>query len=152
MASENARRSPIGLIFSILVTIALATLTAITNTHVSFSWKDRQHGGIQKTETVEGVEFVRRYLRHVLPRGLKAVRHYGFCHPSAKAKRQRIAFHTGIALQISGSDQPPAESIKPTNLPTCPCCGKPMKAVLHLLPGWKQKRGPPSRANPSVAA
>lgn len=125
-------------------------IRSITGTHVSFSWRDRQHGGVGKTETLEGVEFVRRYLRHVLPRGLKAVRHYGFSHPAAKARRERIAFHTGVPLFNQRNDEP--EPLKPTGAPKCPCCGKPMKVVLHLLPGWKQKRGPPSHVTPSVAA
>jgi len=125
-------------------------IRSITDTHVTFTWKDRQHGGGQKTETLEGVEFVRRYLRHVLPRGLKAVRHYGFSHPSAKDKRERIAFHTGRPLFNQPIDEP--QPVKATHVPTCPCCGQPMKPMLHLLPNWIQKRGPPSHANPSVAA
>ncbi len=127
-------------------------IRSITDTRVTFSWKDRKNGNVPKTETVAGVEFVRRYLRHVLPGGLKAVRHYGFCHPAAKAKRERIAFHTGIALQITGGDEPETPASKPAGVPLCPCCGEPMRRVLHLLPGWKQKRGPPSHAIPSTAA
>lgn len=127
-------------------------IRAITNTHVTFTWKDRQHGGIQKTKTIEGTKFVRRYLRHVLPRGLKAIRHYGFCHPSAKAKRQRIAFQTGITLQMATADTSAIVTVKPTGVPLCPCCGEPMKRVLHLLPAWRSSRGPPSHAIPSVAA
>ncbi|MEN9974943.1 MAG: hypothetical protein RLZZ282_949, partial [Verrucomicrobiota bacterium] len=33
-------------------------------------------------------------LRHVLPKGMRAVRQYGFCHPAAKHKREKIAFLT----------------------------------------------------------
>jgi hypothetical protein len=40
--------------------------------------------------TLTGSEFVCHYLRHVLPSGLRSIRYYGFCHPAAKAKRQRI--------------------------------------------------------------
>jgi hypothetical protein len=127
-------------------------ILSITDTHVSFSWKDRKHGGIQKTETVEGVEFLRRCLRHVLPRGLKAVRHFGFCHPAAKVRRQRIAFHTGITLQMATGDPVSTRPDKPAGLPLCPCCGEPMKRVLHLRPNWKQKRGPPPPVIPSLAA
>lgn len=39
-------------------------------THVSFRWNDRARGDARRTETLEGGEFVARYLRHVLPRGL----------------------------------------------------------------------------------
>lgn len=118
-------------------------IRSITDTHVTFSWKDRKHGGIRKTETIEGVEFVKRYLRHVLPRGLKAVRHFGFCHPAAKARRERIAFHTGVPLLPPDQNNEQRELPRSTGLPNCPCCGKPMRRVLHLLPAWRSSRGPP---------
>ena len=127
-------------------------IRSITDTHVSFTWKDRQHGGTQKTETIEGTEFVRRYLRHVLPQGLKATRHYGFCAPAASDKRERIAFHTGRPLFSQDTDETPTESDPHKGLPLCPCCGKPMKLVRELAPTWEQERGPPSTVIPSVAA
>lgn len=119
-----------------------ARIQWITATHVTFTWKDRAHGGIVKTDTVTGVEFVGRYLRHVLPQGLKAVRHFGFCHPAAKARRERIAFHTGVPLRVGAAaalTTPPAAS----GVPTCPGCGRPMKCIGRLPPAWRQPRGPP---------
>ena len=119
-------------------------IRSVTDTHVAFTWKDRAHGNALQTETVAGVEFVRRYLRHVLPAGLKAVRHYGFCHPASKAKRERIAFHTGLPLLVG----PAATALPPVlppsaGVPTCPCCGQPMKCVLRVPPTWRSPRGPP---------
>lgn len=126
-------------------------IRSITDTHVAFSWKDRAHGNVIRTETVTGLEFVARYLRHVLPNALKAVRHYGFCHPTAQATRQRIAFHTGMPLRVGAavaelSPVPPPS----TSTPTCPCCGQPMKCLLRVLPVWRSARGPPQ--NPPLAA
>jgi len=117
-------------------------IRSITETHVSFTWKDRAQGDATKTETVEGGEFVGRYLRHVLPVGLKAIRHYGFCHPTAKAKREHIAFHTGRPLVIGGHDEPSTPP-RPSSVPNCPCCGQPMNCVLRLLPAWRRSRAPP---------
>lgn len=114
-------------------------IRAITDTHVSFTWKDRAHGDVVRTETVTGVEFVGRYLRHVLPRGLKAVRHFGFCHPAANVKRERVAFHTGVPLLTDLTPAPP----RAAGGPVCPCCGQPMKSVARLLPAWRSARGPP---------
>ncbi len=113
-------------------------IRSITSTHVTFTWKDRAHGNVIRTDTVTGVEFVARYLRHVLPRGLKAVRHYGFAHPAAKVKRERVAFHTGLPLLTDSTPVPP----RPAG-PTCPCCGQPMKCLERLLPAWRSARGPP---------
>jgi hypothetical protein len=127
-------------------------IRSVTDTHVAFTWKDRAHGNAIRTEPVTGVEFVARYLRHVLPRGLKAVRHYGFCHPAAAAQRERLAFHTGMPLRVGAavaelSPVPPPAA----NTPTCPCCGQPMKCLFRLPPTWARPRAPPP-ANRIIAS
>ncbi len=112
----------------------------VTDTHVSFRWKDRANGDAQRIETVDGVEFVSRYLRHVLPRGMRAVREYGYFHPAAKAKRERVAFHTGRPLLIGAA---PVRPPKPPHVVTCPCCDAPMRLALRLLSPWRRARPPP---------
>lgn len=116
-------------------------ILSITDTHVTFRWKDRAKGNAECTETLEGTEFVKRYLRHVLPRGLRAVRYFGFCHPAAKIKHQRIAFHTGRPLLI-GTTTIVIE--KKPHLITCACCGEPMQKLLRLLPAWRCAIPPPA--------
>lgn len=125
-------------------------ILSVSDTHVSFRWKDRAHGDAQRVETLEGAEFVKRYLRHVLPRGMRAVRYFGFCHPAAKIKRERIAFHTGRPLFIGAVPIPP---VKPPHVVACPCCGEPMQKLWKLRPAWSANSaeaplGKPSRAPP----
>jgi hypothetical protein len=121
-------------------------ILSITNTHVSFRWKDRAHGGVQRVETLEGNKFVKRYLRHVLPCGMRAVRYFGFCHPAAKIKRECIAFHTGRPLLIGALVLPP---VKPPHVVTCSCCGKPMKKIWELRSSWRRD---PAMTPPSTAS
>jgi hypothetical protein len=52
--------------------------------------RDNERGG-KKTVFIEGVEFIRRFLCHVVPRGFKRVRHYGLLASAHKAKRLRQA-------------------------------------------------------------
>ena len=118
-------------------------IVSVTDTHVSIRWKDRAHGDAQRIEALEGGEFVARYLRHVLPRGLRAVRHFGFCHPAARAKRERVAFHTGRPLLIGAAAAAPE---KPPRVVACPCCGEAMRRLLSLLPRWRRARPPPEAA------
>ena len=115
--------------------ISDSRIVSITDTHVSFRWKDRDNNNAIHTDTIPGTEFVKRYLRHALPRGLRAVRHYGFCHPAAKKKRERIAFHTGRPLFVGAVEAPKP---KPAKVVSCPCCGEPMIRVLTVLPAWKR--------------
>lgn len=117
-------------------------IVSITDTHVSFRWTDRANGDAQRVETLEGAEFVARYLRHVLPRGMRAVRYFGFCHPAAKTKRERIAFHTGRPLLVGPALVAPA---KPPHVVSCPCCGGPMVKLLRLPPAWSRGRAPPPK-------
>jgi hypothetical protein len=57
---------------------------------VSFRWKDRAHGNQEKLLTLGAVEFLKRFLLHVLPRALVRIRHYGFL---ANAVRRREIAH-----------------------------------------------------------
>jgi hypothetical protein len=42
-----------------------------------------------RTERLEGVPFLRRFLQHVLPRGFHKVRYYGLWHPSKRSQSNR---------------------------------------------------------------
>jgi Putative transposase/Transposase zinc-binding domain len=86
--------------------------TAITNarilgmdqTHVSFRWKDRK-ADAWRIERVPGVEFLGRFLQHVLPRGFHKVRYYGLWHPS----RRKQADRAWLLLILAA----PADTVQP---------------------------------------
>ena len=120
-------------------------IAGLTEDTVTFRWKDRANGGAPRTETLPGVDFVRRYLQHVLPRGLKAIRYYGFSHPAAKKKRATLAAATGCP--------PPAAPVEKPAAPArpCPCCGQPMIRLLPVPPPWQRTPAAPS-ATPSPSA
>ncbi len=127
-----------------------ARILAVTETSVTFRWKDRTNGNRTETLTLPGVEFVRRYLRHVLPTGLCSIRYYGFCHPTAKASRLRVQLHSGHTVEF-GSVPVPA----PSACPNCPVCGQPMRRFFSLAAAYAS-RGPPvsprARTATSMAA
>ena len=118
--------------------IADARILDVGDSTVTFTWKDRARGNARRTETVSGVEFVARYLRHVLPVGLRSIRRYGYCHPAAKDTRERVAFHTGCTLVVG-----PLEPLPPRPGFLCPCCGAPMIPLQKLPALWKSGRAPP---------
>lgn len=122
-------------------------IIGVEGDQVSFHWKDRSKADAPRVEAIAGVEFVERYLRHVLPKGMRAVRQYGFCHPAAKEKLERVAFHTGRPLLIGALAAPPP---KPPPPPCkCPRCGGVMVRVLRIAPPWEASRArPPPRLPP----
>ena len=124
-------------------------IVGINGDSVTFRWKDRAKGGAARVETVSGVEFVTRYLRHVLPKGMRAVRQYGFCHPAAKRKREKIAFLTGRPLLIGALSLPPPKPERPPK--TCPCCGGPLLLVRKIEAPWecaRERKRARARARP----
>jgi len=114
-------------------------IVAVTDDSVTFRWKNRAAGNRVETQTLPGVEFVRRYLRHVLPKGLRSIRYYGFCHPAAKANRLRVQLHSGRVVDPGATHPAPAP---PAIAPLCPGCRQPMIHLLSLASPWRQ-RGPP---------
>jgi hypothetical protein len=124
--------------------ISDSRILAITDNTVTFSWKDRRHGGRSKTLTLPGSEFVARYLGHVLPRGLRAIRYFGFCHPAAKNKRIQIQFQSGRLLLV-GFDL--TDAADKEDLYSCPRCDGLMDRTFSLNRSGKitvhNNRGPP---------
>jgi len=63
--------------------ISNARILAVDETHVTFRHKDRGTD-TWRTMRLPGVEFLRRFLQHVLPRGFHKVRYYGLWHHSKR--------------------------------------------------------------------
>lgn len=51
---------------------------------VAFRWRDSRNGNAQRTLTVDAVEFIRRFLLHVLPAGFVKIRYFGFLANSTR--------------------------------------------------------------------
>jgi hypothetical protein len=66
------------------VAISNHRLVALEKDQVTFLWKDYAQGQVEKPMTVSAVEFIRRFLLHVVPSGFMRIRHYGLL-----ANRQR---------------------------------------------------------------
>jgi Putative transposase/Transposase zinc-binding domain len=84
--------------------------------------------------TLDALEFIRRFLQHVLPAGFQKVRHYGFLSPnsgtSIEAVRWLITLHNGgVFTLLAMLTAPPAEY----PAPRCPACGGPMSLLGFVL-------------------
>jgi hypothetical protein len=60
------------------VAISNGRLRSLQNGSVTFRWRDSQHSNQIKEMTLNAVEFIRRFLLHVLPGGFVKIRHFGF--------------------------------------------------------------------------
>ena len=107
---------------------------------VTFLYK-KSGGNRWRRMTVDGLEFVRRFLQHVLPRGFQKVRHYGFLSPRSTleldAVRWLIALHAGRVFVLWCAQK---EEAKPPRPPIrCAQCGGVMIVLAYVPP----VRGPP---------
>ncbi|MBR1138151.1 MAG: IS91 family transposase [Bradyrhizobium sp.] len=104
------------------VAIANSRLIACDRTSVTFRWKDYRADGLdrQKVMTLATGEFIRRFLIHVLPKGLHRIRHYGLLASGTRA--DNIAQAREL-LAVSNSQAEPAGAAIDLGKPTCPCCG-----------------------------
>jgi len=70
---------------------------------VTFSYR-RSGTNRWRRMTLDPMEFIRRFLQHVLPRGLQKVRHYGFLGPqsplSIEAVRWLVTLHNGEQFEL----------------------------------------------------
>jgi hypothetical protein len=83
--------------------------------------------------TVDGPEFVRRFLQHVLPTGFQKVRHYGFLSPNSRRSldlvRWLIALYQGLIFVLRG--HLPQQTLARPRI-RCAVCGGPMIVVAFV--------------------
>jgi hypothetical protein len=68
------------------VAIANYRIEEIKGRQVSFRYYDNPDGGQEKVLTLDAVEFIRRFMQHVLPPGYMRIRHYGLHHNRKRAQ------------------------------------------------------------------
>ena len=71
------------------VAISNRRLVSLTAEQVSFRYRDRQRTDATRTMTLGGVEFLRRFLLHVLPKGFVRIRHFGLF--ANRLRKNRLA-------------------------------------------------------------
>jgi hypothetical protein len=114
------------------VAISNNRIKRISDNAIRFSYKDRERK-TWKTMELKPVEFIRRFLQHVLPGGFMKIRHYGFLNPNSSLSIDRLrelislvhAFIEEVCPVLTGFERPKI---------TCACCGKPMRYVAFLKP------------------
>jgi len=63
---------------------------------VTFEYYDNRDAGKLKVKTLSAVEFIRRFLLHVLPKSFQRIRHYGLHHSSQRNKLQIVRKLPGL--------------------------------------------------------
>jgi hypothetical protein len=110
------------------VAISNHRLVDVTDDAVAFNYRDRKNENVQRTATLPPLEFISRFLLHVLPKGFQRIRHVGFL-----ASRCKTADLARCRLLLGA--EPPAPRLKLTvrewmlkltgaDVDLCPACGE----------------------------
>jgi hypothetical protein len=129
------------------VAISNRRLISADDAGVTFKWKDyRIEGpGRYKTMTLPTHEFIRRFLMHVLPKGVHRIRHYGLFANGNRAAN--IARARELLAAPAPSEPPETSEAAPLDEPRvlprpCPCCGGRMIIIETFARGCQPKHRP----------
>jgi len=127
------------------VAIANSRLIACDERGVTFRWKDyRTEGRDRYTQMALATdEFIRRFLIHVLPKGLHRIRHYGLFAKGSCA--DNIARARELLAVAKPDGQPTAAAGDPSK-PACPCCGGRMIIIEVFARGCTPRHQPTAPA------
>jgi hypothetical protein len=122
------------------VAISNRRLTALDGDEVKFLWKDYAHGGKPKTMTLKAIEFIRRFLIHVLPAGFVRVRHYGFLANRVCRKKLELC-RALLGVKTAAEPVMPDPSAELKEIPegqaaanACPSCGRGQMVIIETVP------------------
>ncbi|MDY6857079.1 MAG: transposase [Thermodesulfobacteriota bacterium] len=114
------------------VAISINRIKSIENGIIKFLCKDRQKK-IWKTMTLDAMEFIRRFLQHILPKLFYEDNILGFlnCNSSVSIEkiRQLISFIHDVLRELLSKI--PEYKKKGVN---CTCCGKALSFIAFLKP------------------
>jgi len=82
------------------IAISNHRIVAVGKDTVTFKYYDNRDNGKEKLMTLSAMEFIRRFLSHVLPDGFVRVRHFGLHHSACRAKLQQARRVLGLPFQL----------------------------------------------------
>jgi len=113
------------------VAISNSRIERLEEGKVVFRYKDNRDEGKEKRCRIEGEEFIRRYIRHILPEGFVRVRYYGVFGGSGRQENLAKASELlgGLGKKEEGAQEVDQESYEPR----CPECGEGKMIVVGYI-------------------
>lgn len=128
------------------VAISDNRILALENRQVTFSYRKSGSRRLRKT-SLDVLQFISRFLQHVLPTGFMKVRHYGFMNANCsitiqKLRRMVLASLRDLSSLFSDEDRLPKTTI--SSGPYCSGCGGRLVYLFSIIPGTPSCRGGPA--------
>jgi len=110
------------------VAISNHRILAVNDSQVIFRWKDYAHHNKQRTMTLTGEEFLRRFLQHLLPKGFPRIRYFGWL---ANRRRSKLLPLCRVLLPHMAEETSTTHFRQPA-LWQCPRCHGSMSVLERL--------------------
>jgi hypothetical protein len=110
------------------VAISNSRIKSIADGKVAFEWRDRRDGNKTKIMVLDAMEFIRRFLLHVLPTRFMKIRHFGLLSNRNRSKVQKcqalLRCRTRLCAPIKSTTRELLLKLFGVDIEKCPCCGK----------------------------
>lgn len=121
------------------VAISNSRLLSLEDGQVTFQWKDYADQNRTKTMKLDAVEFMRRFLLHVLPRGFVRIRQFGFLANRVRKKKLvlcRSSLNAPSPVANPNTPAAPDADSKPAEPESyrCPICKIGRLVLAELIP------------------
>lgn len=130
------------------VAITNQRILNIANGKVTFIAKDYRDNAIQKPVTLDGIEFLRRFAMHILPRQFVRIRRFGIYNHTTKRNLALQFCEPDKTIDAVIKKQQPAETnlerferLTGINPCVCPTCKKGKMVVIRVLPRIRSPDG-----------
>jgi hypothetical protein len=114
------------------VAISNSRILKVENNTVFFRYT-KPHSRRVQTMALNAMEFIRRFLQHVLPTGFMKIRYYGFMNPNCSVPFEKIS--ALIQMAYAFSLEIPEYPESPPKTPICSICGGTLRYLGSFLPG-----------------
>jgi hypothetical protein len=106
------------------VAISNHRLVKLDDGHVTFRYKDYSDDHRQKTMMLSAMEFLRRFVQHVLPRGFVKVRHYGLLANRHRQVRLKVCRRLLLVAIVATALSDTGSSLTHVDSAPRPCCSR----------------------------
>lgn len=113
------------------VAISNSRIVSVKNRTVTFRYK-KPGSSRWRSMPLDVMEFIRRFLQHVLPAGFMKIRYYGFMNQNSSVSLEKVRLLIELAYRFEVKT--PETALDPLPPFKCQCCGGALKYRYSLLP------------------
>lgn len=112
-------------------------ILACENGQVTFRYRHAKRNRWEY-RTLPGAQFLALVLQHVLPKGFRRARNFGFLHPNSKRSITLLHYLFGMVVKRTPADEKPRPQLR------CRCCGASMRITgVGMPPRPRSHQAPP---------